>query len=269
MYSYGRRPSKLKNVILLLILIVVVSAVSIFLYNIYVGIDISKYTNSQNTLGTRLSTNSVINDTSTTITATDSNRAGMLEDATNSVVGISKIKNTGSSIFGTDGVSQLGLGTGIIVSDNGYILTNWHVAGNKYSSCYVTLDDGSVNNGSVVWADDVLDVAVVKINAKGLKYLTLNDSDSIKLGDPVYAIGNPIGVEFQRTVTAGIISGLNRSIKLSENGVDSYMDDLIQTDATINPGNSGGPLIDTRGEVVRNKYSKNNLCRGNRICYTN
>ena len=254
MYSYGRRPSILKRVVTLLILIVVVSAASIFVYNTYINIDISGYTNSQNTSAARLSTNSTVNDANTTASAADSTRASMLEDATNSVVGISKIKNTGSSIFGANGVSELGLGTGIIVSDNGYILTNWHVAGNKYSSCYVTLDDGSVNNGSVVWADDVLDVAVVKINAKGLKYLTLNDSDSIKLGDPVYAIGNPIGVEFQRTVTAGIISGLNRSIKLSENGVDSYMDDLIQTDATINPGNSGGPLIDTRGEVVRNNY---------------
>ena len=178
----------------------------------------------------------------------------MLDNAVNSVVGISKIKNTGSSIFNTDSASELGLGTGIIVSDSGYILTNWHVAGNRYSSCYVTLDDGSVNNGSVVWSDDVLDIAIVKINAKGLKYLKLGDSDGIKLGDPVYAIGNPIGIEFQRTVTAGIISGLNRSIKLSEDGVDSYMDDLVQTDATINPGNSGGPLINAAGEVVRYNY---------------
>lgn len=72
----------------------------------------------------------------------------------------------------------------------------------------------------------------------GLKYLSLGDSDEIKLGDQVYAIGNPIGVEFQRTVTSGIISGLNRTIKIEEEKGDSYMEDLIQTDATINPGNS-------------------------------
>jgi len=254
-YSYGRRRSKFKIAVIFIISMAAVSAASIFVYNMYINIDISEYTNSQNTLGTRMSTNQMINNTTNTIDSTNDNISGILEDATNCVVGISKIKNTGSSIFSTDSASTLGLGTGIIVSENGYILTNWHVAGNKYSSCYVTLDDGSVNNGSVVWSDDVLDIAVVKINAKGLKFFNLGDSDSIKLGNPVYAIGNPIGIEFQRTVTAGIISGLNRSIKLTEDDKDSYMDDLIQTDATINPGNSGGPLINTQGEVIRNKYS--------------
>jgi S1-C subfamily serine protease len=102
----------------------------------------------------------------------------------------------------------------------------------------------------VLWADSDLDLAVVKINKKGLSFLNLGDSDSIKLGDPVYAIGNPIGIEFQRTVTAGIISGLNRTIKIEEDEKISYMEDLIQTDATINPGNSGGPLINSKGQII-------------------
>jgi len=144
-YSYERRSGRLKRVITLLILIAVVSAVSIFVYSTYVNIDISKYSESQNTLATRLSTNSAVNSINTNTNTAENSRAGMLEDAANSVVGISKIKNTGSSILGTDGAAALGLGTGIIVSEDGYILTNWHVAGNRYSSCYVTLDDGSVN----------------------------------------------------------------------------------------------------------------------------
>jgi len=84
---------------------------------------------------------------------------------------------------------------------------------------------------------------IIKINIKGLQYVTLGDSDQIKVGQRVYAIGNPIGFEFQRTVTSGIISAINRTIKIEENEKSSYMEDLIQTDATINPGNSGGPLI--------------------------
>ena len=143
----------------------------------------------------------------------------------------------------SDGVESLGLGTGFIVSDDGYILTNEHVSGSKYSSCYVTLEDGKTYTGSVVWSDNDIDISIVKISANNLHFLELGDSNNLKIAQSVYAIGNPIGSEFQRTVTAGIISGLNRTIKLEENNNTSYMEDLIQTDATINPGNSGGPLI--------------------------
>jgi len=112
------------------------------------------------------------------------------------------------------------------------------------------MENGKVYNGSVVWSDEDLDLAIVKISASNLNYISLGDSDKIKIGEKVYAIGNPIGLEFQRTVTAGIISGINRTIKIEEEGKTSYMEDLIQTDATINPGNSGGPLINSKGEVI-------------------
>ena len=105
-------------------------------------------------------------------------------------------------------------------------------------------------NGSVVWSDEDLDLAIVKISASNLEYISLGDSDNIKIGERAYAIGNPIGVEFQRTVTEGIISGINRTVKIEEEEKTSYMEDLIQTDATINPGNSGGPLINSKGEVI-------------------
>ena len=174
----------------------------------------------------------------------------ILENTVKSVIGISKIKNAGGSIFSNNSTEELGLGTGIIVSDNGYILTNWHLAGNKYSSCYITLENGNSYNGNVVWADSNLDLAIIKISANNLNYITLGDSDNIKLGEIVYAIGNPIGFEFQRTVTSGIISATNRTIKIEDEASEVYMSDLIQTDATINPGNSGGPLINKKGEVI-------------------
>lgn len=174
----------------------------------------------------------------------------MISNLSNSVVGISKIENTGNSIFSWDNITNLGLGTGVIVSENGYILTNAHVSGEKYSKCYVTLIDGKTYNGQVVWSNTDIDMSVVKINQKGLTAASLGNSDKVEVGETVYAIGNPIGYEFQRSVTSGIISAVNRTIKFEEDDKETYMEDLIQTDATINPGNSGGPLININGEVI-------------------
>lgn len=241
MYEYKKRPSKLKSVILTFLLIIVVAASSIFIYDMYINIDV--YSTEQNE-------NQVIRLSSTQEKKENEDITEVLDKTIKCVVGISKIKNTGSSIFLNNSTAELGLGTGMIISENGYILTNWHVAGNKYSNCYITLENGKVYNGNVVWADSDLDLAIVKISASNLNYINLGDSDNIKIGENAYAIGNPIGVEFQRTVTSGIVSGINRTIKIEEENNVSYMEDLIQTDATINPGNSGGPLINSKGEVI-------------------
>ena len=243
MYEYRIRESKLKRVVILIILMILVSATSIFIYDMYVDIDVySGEQPNQNPGTARVSY--------TEETVSDDNITSTLENTIKCVVGISKIKNTGNSIFLNNSTEALGLGTGMIVSENGYILTNWHVAGDKYSRCYVTIENGKTAEGSVVWADEDLDLAIVKINAIGLNCIRLGDSDSIKIGQKAYAIGNPIGVEFQRTVTSGIISGINRTIKIDEESAWAYMEDLIQTDATINLGNSGGPLINSKGEVI-------------------
>ena len=101
-----------------------------------------------------------------------------------------------------------------------------------------------------MWCNSELDLSVSKINASGLNYVKFGDSSKIKSGETVYAIGNPIGYEFRRTITSGIISAINRTIKIEENNSVSYMTDLIQTDASINPGNSGGPLLNINGEVI-------------------
>ena len=174
----------------------------------------------------------------------------VIEETINCVVGISKLKNAGTSIFSENTENQLGLGTGIIVTENGYILSNEHVAGSKYSKCYITLENGKNYEGTVVWSDTSIDLAVIKIGAENLNCVNLGNSDDIKIGETVYAIGNPIGYEFRRTVTSGIVSAKNRTIKIEEEKKSSYMTNLIQTDATINPGNSGGPLIYPDGEVI-------------------
>lgn len=243
MYEYKKRQSKFKRIFLNFILIIIVAAASIFIYDMYTNIDVYSVEEEENK-AIKLSSNK------SDIQSEEEDVTKVLEKTIKCVVGISKIKNTGSSIFLNNSTSELGLGTGMIVSENGYILTNWHVAGNKYSNCYVTLDNGSVYNGNVMWADSDLDLAIIKISASNLNHISLGDSDNIKIGEKTYAIGNPIGVEFQRTVTSGIISGVNRTIKIEEDNEASYMEDLIQTDATINPGNSGGPLINAKGEVI-------------------
>lgn len=208
-----------------------------YLFNWYINIDIATPKQQESYTAERTA------QTVAEVKKEDKTISQMIEEVSSCVVGISKLKNNGNSIFLKDGTTKLGLGTGMIVSENGYILTNEHVSGASLSQCYVTLENGKTYTANVVWSDSDLDLSIIKINIKGLQYVTLGDSDQIKVGQRVYAIGNPIGFEFQRTVTSGIISAINRTIKIEENEKSSYMEDLIQTDATINPGNSGGPLI--------------------------
>jgi len=138
---------------------------------------------------------------------------------------------------------QRGTGSGFIINPEGYILTNEHVI--RYADkITVTLKDGESFEAKVLGSNPEIDLAVIKINAKKpLPYAELGDSDSLQIGEWVVAIGNPFG--FQETVTVGIISALNRSLKNPKE--QGY---LIQTDAAINPGNSGGPLVNLEGKVI-------------------
>jgi serine protease Do len=134
-----------------------------------------------------------------------------------------------------------GLGSGFIIDPTGYIVTNHHVVDGA-ASIEVTLADGRTLAGKLVGSDAETDLAVLKVEATGLPTIPLGRSSTLKVAEPVMAIGNPFGLD--HTVTVGIISGTGRVI-----GAGRY-DDFLQTDAAINPGNSGGPLIDTRGEAV-------------------
>lgn len=145
----------------------------------------------------------------------------------------------GATPYGRD--VQMGQGSGFIISEDGYILTNHHVVKGS-SSVTVRLDSEKSYPGTVIGIDDSLDIALVKINAKNLPYAKLGTSDAIRVGDWVVAIGNPYGLS--HSVTSGIISAKNRAL-----GAGPY-DDYLQTDASINPGNSGGPLFNLKGEVV-------------------
>ena len=172
-----------------------------------------------------------------------------------SVVGVST--KTETTVQGWFGQSQTaiseGVGTGIIVDESGYILTNSHVVSDgNASTILVDLYDGRKVEGSVLWNDTSIDLAIVKIEADDLTVAELGDSDEVNIGAYAAAIGNPMGLAFERSVTQGIISGLNRTITVSEtaNGSTTTMEGLLQTDASINSGNSGGPLINSAGQVI-------------------
>lgn len=138
-----------------------------------------------------------------------------------------------------------GVGSGFIIDDKGYILTNAHVV---YGSqeIKVALEEGGIFEGKIRGIDTITDLAVVKIEAKGLPVPEIAKNNNLKIGQMAIAIGSPLGLVGGPTVTAGVISALNRSIQTEV----TFMEGLIQTDAAINPGNSGGPLINSSGVVI-------------------
>jgi serine protease Do len=142
-------------------------------------------------------------------------------------------------------IPQKGTGSGFIINQDGYVLTNEHVV-RKADKIKVTLSDGREFDGEVIGSDVTSDMAIVKIKADHLPMVALGDSDKLRVGEIVVAIGNPYGL--QQTVTMGVVSAKGRSIPT---GIEGHVyKDFIQTDAAINPGNSGGPLLNTKGEVV-------------------
>ena len=155
-------------------------------------------------------------------------------------------------IYTENGVEdkQVGSGSGFLISSNGLIVTNNHVVAKTDVKYKVLLNDGMEYKAEVLAKDSVLDVAIMKINASNLPYLTLADSDLLEVGQSVVAIGNALG-EFKNTVSAGVISGLSRSITAGTSfGISEKLEKVIQTDTAINVGNSGGPLLNLKGEVV-------------------
>jgi serine protease Do len=151
--------------------------------------------------------------------------------------------------IGTE-LQKVGAGSGFIISNNGYIITNRHVIIDKKAQYKVLLSDGSQKIAQVVYVDSKNDVAIIKIDGTYPTIASLGDSSTLKLGQTVSAIGNALG-EYNNSVSVGIVSGLNRNVTASDqNGNTETLNGIIQTDAAINPGNSGGPLVDLNGDVI-------------------
>lgn len=169
---------------------------------------------------------------------------------------VQAVKNVGPAVVGITNKAYMrdfynqkilvekGVGSGVIFSSDGYIVTNYHVVEGAHNLT-VSFMDGRTLDGKLVGSDPATDLAVVKVDATNLPAAPFGDSDSLLVGEPAIAIGNPLGLEFRGTVTVGVISALNRTIEIGDRKFR-----LIQTDASINPGNSGGALVNADGYVV-------------------
>jgi S1-C subfamily serine protease len=166
-----------------------------------------------------------------------------IEKVSKSIVNIASVRTVHDQLFRVFPVE--GVGSGIIIDERCRVLTNNHVV-DEASRLKITLTDGRMFNGKVIGTDETTDLAVIRLDStETLPFAALGDSDDLKIGQIVIAIGNPFGLSGGPTVTAGIVSSLNRKIQFEKGVLE-----LIQTDAAINPGNSGGPLINTKGEVI-------------------
>jgi len=166
-----------------------------------------------------------------------------VEKASQSTVNVSSAARLVGPPFGP--WPRRGFGSGVVLDAQGHILTNAHVVEDS-DRILVTLRDGRTLRGIVVGGDEETDIAVVRVDAAGLAPAVFADSDRLKVGQPVLAIGNPLGFAGDPTVTSGVVSALRRSLRLGNGGGLQ----VIQTDAAVNPGNSGGPLVDLEGRVV-------------------
>jgi serine protease Do len=168
---------------------------------------------------------------------------GAVERLSESVVGIDSTRLTRDYRFGV--VPVEGQGSGVIIDPRGIIVTNNHVI-DESARVQVNLKDGRTFVGEVIGSDPATDVALVKVEAENLPFATLGDSEKLKVGQIVLAIGNALGLPGAPTVSMGLIGALGRPLP----GTDFVVEGLIQTDAAINPGNSGGPLADLDGKVI-------------------
>jgi len=167
----------------------------------------------------------------------------VVEKVTRSVVNINTVRLLHDFYYQVHPVQ--GMGSGVIIDPKGYVITNNHVIAGA-EKIDVTLASGEVLSGKLVGTCTSEDVAVLKVNGEKLPAAELGDSDQLRVGQTVFAMGNPFGLAGGPTVTKGVISAVKRSIR-SERGL---IENLVQTDASINPGNSGGPLVDVSGRVV-------------------
>lgn len=250
-YSTGREPRPKrergqfkwgkKKIIGLLVVVVVALASGLFGSWAYIHFMLPSSTRTQ----IEQSRNIVVNEESAVI--------DVAQNVSPSVVSITSTVSQ-TDIFGGSN-SGTASGTGIIVTDDGLILTNKHVVSGGSNFSVIVTDSSGKNteykNGQVVATDPTNDIAFLRIKASGLKAATLGDSATVKVGQRVIAIGNALG-QYQNSVTTGIISGIQRPVTASssEGGASESLQNLFQTDAAINPGNSGGPLVNIDGQVI-------------------
>ena len=256
-----KKPKRNSNVLTIIIACALSAVIAaVFSAAITIGLSKNKQTNATNNQSNTSSNMSVQqsvpkDNVNITIDGTSASVAEAVAlKCTNSVVGINTTRSI-SSFFGST-EQQAGGGSGVIYSADGYIITNYHVIADAVESSRSKIDvfigdsNSTPYGASVVGYNISCDLAVLKIDASGLTPIELGNSNDLRVGQQVVTIGSPSGIEFMGSVTAGIISGLDRTVSTSPDLK------LIQTDAAINPGNSGGALLDSEGKLIGINSSK-------------
>jgi S1-C subfamily serine protease len=252
--------AKLSTVIIIAIVTLLISFLGTLLTSSMVSLLVSAPSSKKSQ-----STQTVVQEvTNTKVTNEESAIIDVAKNSRDSVVSViisrnlSKLEKTNplsknqNSTVDSDKLVEIGAGSGFVVSEDGYIVTNRHVVENTTDDYTVVFDDGDTLTAQVLARDMLLDIAILKVSPnKPLKPISIGTSESLKVGQTAIAIGNSLG-ELSNTVSRGIISGLGRTIIASDSdGANSEtLDEIIQTDASINEGNSGGPLLDINGNVI-------------------
>ena len=255
----------MKKLLSLLAILIIILAIG-QTYNLWPKIDLEKYLKLPSNTSNLLPPQPTVHEKQTVVYE-ESVITKVVEEAIPSVVtvGIKKVVSSGGyieinpfnpfspfqQIPGKKEKVEQNIGSGFIISQDGLVITNKHVVSDSTADYQVLTYDKKKYDVLKIYRDPLNDLAILKINASNLKSLKLGDSNNLKLGQLVIAIGTPLG-KFTNTVTQGIISGLGRGITAGSpfEGYVEKLDNVIQTDAAINPGNSGGPLLNSKGEVI-------------------
>ena len=172
--------------------------------------------------------------------------------------GVSKLNEKNTSVFVESSEEKLGIGSGIILTSNGIILSNYETTGGEGTTCFVTLKSGKIYPAEVKWADSNLDISIVKISAENLLFLAMGDSNNIEMGDKFYILSNSTGYEFNESFDEILISKPRTTLKLIEGEKTIYYEDVIKINLNILPVNNGGAVLNENGEVYGIASSKLN-----------
>lgn len=182
----------------------------------------------------------------------------LVKNASFAVVGISKLNEKNTSVFVENAEEKLGIGSGIILATNGFILSNYQTTGKKGETCYVTLKNGSIYPGQVLWEEENLDISIVKIAADNLLYLGMGNSDELEIGDELYLLSNATGYDFNIVFTDFLVSKTKTTLKFFEETKVSYAEDVIKPNIDMKLEYNGGAVLNENGEVLGIASSKMN-----------
>lgn len=204
--------------------------------------------------------------TGTDTVLTEFNLKDLAKNASYSVVGVSKLNEKNTSVFVENSEEKLGIGSGIILTSNGLILSNFETTGGKGETCFVTLKNGTIYPADVKWANSDLDISIIKIAAENLLFLATGDSNSIEIGDKFYILSNSTGYEFNENLDEILISKARTTLKLVDDIKTTYSEDVVKINLNILPVNNGGAILNENGEVFGIASSKlNSVIPINRI----